>query len=160
MKISDRIFELIKDRGMTQKDFSDKTGIPQSTISDWKSKGLNPASDKIMIISQVLQVSVYDLLASADKKEKYSVDYICIDYDSKEKVLIEIYRALPESKRERLMGYAEALKSEQAWRNYDRSYIILSGIVKNYTLKFEKSTNKLIQGDNGDAIFWGKIKAG
>ena len=31
-----RIIELVKERGMTQKEFSEKTGIPQSTISDWR----------------------------------------------------------------------------------------------------------------------------
>ena len=31
--ISDRIFELMKERGMSQKTFSEKTGIAQSTIS-------------------------------------------------------------------------------------------------------------------------------
>lgn len=111
MKISERIFELLKDRGMTQKEFSDKTGIPQSTISDWKSKDLNPSSDKLLLISQVLQTSVYDLLASSERSDKNLVDYTCIDNNSKEKELIETYRDLTESKRERLLGYAEALKN-------------------------------------------------
>lgn len=109
MRISERIFELIKDRGMTQKEFSEKTGIPQSTISDWKHKNLNPSSDKIINISQVLQVSVYDLLAASEKNDSNHVDYICIDKNSKESYLIEIYRDLQESQRERLIGYAEAL---------------------------------------------------
>jgi transcriptional regulator with XRE-family HTH domain len=32
MTISDKIFELIKMRGMTQKEFSEATGIAQSSI--------------------------------------------------------------------------------------------------------------------------------
>ena len=36
--ISDRIFELLKERGMSQKEFAEKTGIAESTISDWKRK--------------------------------------------------------------------------------------------------------------------------
>ena len=77
MKISERIFELIKDRGMTQKEFSDKTGIPQSTISDWKGKDLNPSADKLLVICQVLHTSVYDLLASSDKNERYPMQAGC-----------------------------------------------------------------------------------
>ena len=50
MTISDRIFQLIQERGMSQKEFSEKTGIAQSTISDWKRKSMNPAADKIMLI--------------------------------------------------------------------------------------------------------------
>lgn len=46
-KIYERIFELIKLNGMTQKEFSKATGIPESTISDWKKKGYNPGLDKM-----------------------------------------------------------------------------------------------------------------
>ena len=38
MIISEKIFELIKARGMNQKEFALATGISQSTISDWKTK--------------------------------------------------------------------------------------------------------------------------
>ena len=38
MTISENIFELLKRRGMSQKEFSERTGIAQSTISDWKRK--------------------------------------------------------------------------------------------------------------------------
>ena len=46
--ISEKIFELILRNGMTQKEFSEETGISQSTISDWKRKGTNPSADKIL----------------------------------------------------------------------------------------------------------------
>ena len=36
--VSDRIFELLKEKGMSQKEFAAKTGIAESTISDWKKK--------------------------------------------------------------------------------------------------------------------------
>lgn len=36
--ISEKIFELILRNGMTQKEFSEETGISQSTISDWKER--------------------------------------------------------------------------------------------------------------------------
>jgi transcriptional regulator with XRE-family HTH domain len=45
--ISDRIFEKLKEKGMSQKEFSQKTGIAESSISDWKKKHTNPVSDKI-----------------------------------------------------------------------------------------------------------------
>ena len=67
MNISGKIFELIKEKKMTQKEFGKRTGIPQSTISDWKSKKLNPASDKILIICDVLEVSPYELLGAAQR---------------------------------------------------------------------------------------------
>ena len=51
--VSDRIFELLKERKMSEKEFSKKTGIAESTISDWKKKRTNPVSDKILIICGV-----------------------------------------------------------------------------------------------------------
>ena len=42
MTISDRVFELLKENHISQKSFSELTGIPQSTISDWKKKELTP----------------------------------------------------------------------------------------------------------------------
>lgn len=47
---------------MTQKEFSEETGISQSTISDWKRKGTNPSADKILKICEVLKVTPYELL--------------------------------------------------------------------------------------------------
>lgn len=45
--ISDKIFELLKEKGMSQKEFAERTGIAESSISDWKKKRTNPVSDKI-----------------------------------------------------------------------------------------------------------------
>ena len=56
MMISQKIFKLLELEKLSQKDFSEKTGIPQSTISDWRKKNTNPASDKILIICEVLKV--------------------------------------------------------------------------------------------------------
>ena len=59
MTISQKIFKLLELEKLSQKDFSEKTGIPQSTISDWRKKNTNPASDKILIICEVLKVTPY-----------------------------------------------------------------------------------------------------
>ena len=54
MLISERIYQYMSEKGISQKEFSSRTGISQSTISDWKRKGTNPSADKIMIICEVL----------------------------------------------------------------------------------------------------------
>ena len=38
MLIRDRIFHKLEEMNMTQKEFSEKTGIPQTTVSDWRKK--------------------------------------------------------------------------------------------------------------------------
>ena len=50
MTIRDRIFEKLEELNMTQKEFSLRTGIPQTTVSDWRKKKTNPTAEKIMVI--------------------------------------------------------------------------------------------------------------
>ena len=111
MNISGKIFELIKEKKMTQKEFGKRTGIPQSTISDWKSKKLNPASDKILIICDVLEVSPYELLGAVQSGKYEIPDHVIVQKDTEEYLLIERYRKLKKDQRERLLGYMEALRN-------------------------------------------------
>jgi transcriptional regulator with XRE-family HTH domain len=96
---------------MTQKEFGRRTGIPQSTISDWKGKQLNPASDKILIICDVLEVSPYELLGAAESSKYVIPDHVIVQKDTEEYVLIERYRKLGKDQRERLLGYMEAIRN-------------------------------------------------
>ena len=66
MIISEKIYLLMEQRGISQKEFANRTGISQSTISDWKRKKTNPAADKIMKICEVLHVSPYELLSDGE----------------------------------------------------------------------------------------------
>ena len=109
--ISDRIFELINERGMSQKDFAQKTGIAQSTISDWKRKKTNPVADKILIICETLQVSPYDLLSGAEhvgSRSNENTTYV-VDKGTELGVLIETYQNMNTSDQKRLLGYMQAL---------------------------------------------------
>ncbi|MCQ2550477.1 MAG: helix-turn-helix domain-containing protein [Lachnospiraceae bacterium] len=109
MQIYERVFGLLQDMGMTQKEFSEKTGIPQSTISDWKNKKVNPSSDKIMIICQVLGVTPYDILSGTESDKYEKPDYLIVNKSTEEYILIDSIRKLSKSKYNRLFGYVEAL---------------------------------------------------
>ena len=104
-----RIIDLIKEKGMTQKEFSEKTGIPQSTISDWRGKRLNPKVDKILKICDTLNISVQDLLSGEKQSENTNVEYMCIDKGSPEYEIILEYRKLQSKDKMRLEGYLRAL---------------------------------------------------
>lgn len=113
MLISERIYKYLEERKMTQIEFAERTGISQSTISDWRRKGTNPSADKIMIICEVLNISPYELLQGTENKkhkEYKQTDYIVIDRQSKEYGLIEIYQKLDLDAQRRLEGYMTALK--------------------------------------------------
>lgn len=109
--VSDRIFELLKEKGMSQKEFAAKTGIAESTISDWKKKKTNPVSDKILIISEVLGVSPYELLSGAEHigmRSRQNMTYV-VDRTTELGTLIETYQKLDAAQQNRLMGYMQAL---------------------------------------------------
>ena len=111
MLIRDRIFNKLEEMNMSQKEFSEKTGIAQSTISDWRKKRTNPTAEKILIICHVLQVSPEWLLSGIEPQGKRGNCpdrfVVCSDTDSGR--LIEAYNSMDYSRQERLLGYAEAL---------------------------------------------------
>ncbi len=53
MTISERIFERLGQLSMSQKEFSEKTGIKESAISEWKKKKTNPSSEKILSLIHI-----------------------------------------------------------------------------------------------------------
>ena len=113
MTISERIFERLKQIDMPQKEFSEKTGILQSTISEWKKRRTNPSSDKILTICKVLDVPAEWLLSGVDPAEgrEKNQTYYTIDIHTETGKLIREFNRLDRSQRDRLMGYAEALSS-------------------------------------------------
>jgi transcriptional regulator with XRE-family HTH domain len=78
MIISERIFEIMKEKNINAKEFAKMTGIGQSTISDWKTKKTNPQANKIMIICEALNVSpedvLFDTMTIKQKKDKIDKD--------------------------------------------------------------------------------------
>lgn len=114
MLISERIYQYMKEKGITQLEFAKRTGISQSTVSDWRRKGTNPSADKIMIICDVLGISPYELLLGTknEKLKNYNQpDYVIIDKNSRVYMLVETFQHLDSDAQKRLEGYMEALKS-------------------------------------------------
>lgn len=110
MTISERIFERLEKLHMTQREFSARTGIKPSTISEWKKNKTNPSSEKIMPICEALDVTPDWLLSGIDaaaSREK-SRDYYTVKKDTDMGRLIAYYNKLAPMFRERVMGYAEA----------------------------------------------------
>ena len=79
MLISERIYKYMEEKGISQLEFAKKTGISQSTVSDWKRKKTNPSADKIMIICEVLGISPYELLQGTDN-QKLKVSHSLLPY--------------------------------------------------------------------------------
>ena len=110
MTISERIFKLLQERGMSQKEFSDRTGIAQSSISDWKRK--------ILIICDVLDVTPYELLGATEGEGKRSnpSEVIVVEKGSETGRMLEEYLGMSEKYQERLLGYMHALQEMPDYR--------------------------------------------
>ena len=110
MQIGERIYKYLEEKGMSQAEFVSRTGISQSTVSDWKIKKNNPSADKI--ICKALDISPYELLTGTEdmnNSRKY-MDYAYVDKDSKEYTLIETYQELSDDAKLKLERYMEALR--------------------------------------------------
>ena len=111
MTISERIFKLMEERGLSQMEFSRRTGITQSTISDWKRKKTNPAADKIMTICEALHVSPYEILQdTVDRSSQVDYRVVTPGTDNFD-LLIEIETLNP-SQKDRLKGYLSAIREK------------------------------------------------
>ena len=103
-EITVRIFELLKEKNLSQKEFSMQTGIAEASISDWKRKGTNPSAGKIMDICKCLEVSPEELLAG----DSIQHDYVIV-YSKEEQELIENFRQMKGRQKTRVLGYMTAL---------------------------------------------------
>ena len=109
--IGQKIFYLLSQKNMTQKEFSQRTGIPETTVSDWRKKRTNPMAEKIMVICKVLNVTPEWLLSGVEHEKTRSnpADWFAIDADTDSGKLIAAFNSMDNGLQQRLLGYAEAL---------------------------------------------------
>lgn len=113
MTIGERVLDLVYQKDMTQKEFSEKTGIPQSTMSSWRGKKQNPSLDKLKVICDTLQVDPYYLISGTESNESLNNDYLTVYRDDEEYELMVEYRKLDRDCKNRLVGYLEALREKK-----------------------------------------------
>lgn len=83
MTITENIFRILEEKRISQKEFSALTGIPQSTICDWKKRGKSPNSDKIAAICNALDVTPYEIIDGIKK-----TDYVISVQSEKQRLII------------------------------------------------------------------------
>lgn len=62
MNFGMRLRDLRRKKNISQKLLSNRTDIPQTTISDWESGKSYPKVDKLYIIAEALGVSIQELI--------------------------------------------------------------------------------------------------
>jgi len=113
MTIGERVLELVHTRKMSQKEFSERTGIPQSTMSSWKGKKQNPSLDKLKVICDTLEVDPYYLISGGESNENLNTSYFKVYRGEDDYELVLQFRKLNTRYRDRLMGYLKALSDLQ-----------------------------------------------
>lgn len=68
MTISQRIFGIMEEKHLKQSDLANYIGVANSSVSDWKKKGSTPSADKIVKISEFLNVSIDYLLGRTENQ--------------------------------------------------------------------------------------------
>ena len=113
MTIRDRIFEKLEELNMTQKEFSLRTGIPQTTVSDWRKKKTSPTAEKIMVICKVLGVTPEWLLSGVETRGTRSnpMEWYAVDAGTEAGYIIIAYNSFDASRQARLFGYVQALQA-------------------------------------------------
>ena len=69
MTIADRIQTLRKSKGMSQEELADATGVSRQAVSKWESEQSVPDIDKIVILSEIFDVTTDYLLKGIEPVE-------------------------------------------------------------------------------------------
>ena len=108
MKFSEKIVELRKEKGFTQKTFADRIGTTDKVVWTYESGRCEPSLDMLKQIAAVLGVSVGYLVGSEDEFG-YSVP---AEFSDDEKKLLTFYRGIDKTQQRAILRTAESLYSE------------------------------------------------
>lgn len=110
MTISERLFYIMQEKGISMPDLSKMTGISRHTIFDWQRKGTNPGADKIMIICESLKISPEQLLIGKTDEAEGVSDYTAKVGDVELQIVKECH-GLSDSKKRMLLAYTAMLQN-------------------------------------------------
>ena len=164
MTISERLFEIMKEKEISVGNLSRLTGISRQTIYDWQKKNTNPGADKIMIICEALQVTPEELLAG--KRNNVAIDHdSSVSADGIEIELIKEYQELSDTKKKRLLAYMNMLQNTKETDSKGKKLVRINDIrfkgkrsvdwndVKEYLKEYVGEIYKVADGD--DIIYIG-----
>ncbi len=103
MTITERIFIILSQNKLSQKDFARKIDVNEKTVSAWKKNNSLPPLDKISNISDCLGVSIDYLLTGQEKNS--SKDQLSND----EQEMLLIYKGLSDISKAKVRERAEVL---------------------------------------------------
>lgn len=103
-EIKDRLIQILREKNITPKELSEKTGIPKSSISQYMSGYAKPKQDRIYLISKALDINPtwllgYDVNINIEKQTE--------DIGIKIPILGTVIAGIPVTAVEDIIGYEE-----------------------------------------------------
>lgn len=115
MVISERIFQVMEEKHISQTALSERTGISQRTISDWKRKKTNPTLEKVIPLCEALDISPMFLLTGKDGPSEYVITQPKENNGLREdeQLVVVYYNSMSEVKKKRLIAYMKGLSKRK-----------------------------------------------
>ncbi len=104
MKVNERIITMINEKNIKIADLSRKTGISQSTITNWVKRDSSPNADMIQAIATAFNVSIEFLITGKEPNT---------DLTSAEQELLTAFRGLDDISQTKIIGIVEGYKLGQ-----------------------------------------------
>ena len=104
-----RVFEIMKERGITAKKLADAVGVSQGNVSDWKSGRSAPTATVMVKIADFLGVSADQLLGREMPHAVTDEELMFALFDGTEGVTDAMY--------EEVKQFARFVKQREAYKN-------------------------------------------
>ena len=105
MTITERLFLVLSNKNLSQKEFAKAINVNEKTVSAWKKNNSLPSADKISDISDFLNISLEYLLTG---QEKSPSSYLT----ENEQKIIDVFKNLNNTQQGEIIGRAQ-LMAEQ-----------------------------------------------
>lgn len=141
MNLGEKIYKLRKERNLSQEALAEFVGTTRQAISKWENNQGYPETEKLLLLSNVFEVSIDFLLkdekteSSADEKDYYVSREMAVGYIANEKKTCKYFGA----------GFAlfalagipyTVFQTATAWKVLGMSICILAGIIALVTSAF------------------------
>lgn len=102
--------KLIEEKGITVYRLFKITGVPQSSISEWKRGNSIPKIDKLIKIAEYFGVSVEYLISGEENEQKEKPSTVSSEgLSAKELEIIQLLRSFPDEERAKAFSVAHAV---------------------------------------------------
>lgn len=98
MDINDRIFKIMKKKGIKNNALAEKLNVKPQIITNWKTRGTTPPMEYLPTICKVLEVS-WEYLITGEESKKY--------FTPKEEHLVKQFRKVPEEAQSEIEKFIE-----------------------------------------------------